>query len=90
MKRFAVLVLGSSIACSASPMDFIPFEELDRNGDGTILEDEAARVANLDFARADKNRDGQISRQEYEELRGRMMTAWLGSKHLPDATGIRA
>ena len=44
------------------------FEALDRNGDGSIDENEAAAYPPLanDFIYADKNRDGRISRREYE------------------------
>ncbi|ODU33814.1 MAG: hypothetical protein ABS97_10865 [Lysobacteraceae bacterium SCN 69-320] len=44
------------------------FESLDRNGDGSIDENEASGYPPLanDFIYADKNRDGRLSRREYE------------------------
>ena len=46
------------------------FEEVDQNGDGTIAATEASAVEGLDFATADANQDGSISREEYAELSG--------------------
>ncbi|WP_257388733.1 EF-hand domain-containing protein [Tahibacter caeni] len=44
------------------------FESLDRNGDGSVDENEASGYAPLanDYIYADKNRDGRVSRREYE------------------------
>ena len=45
-----------------------PFEQLDRRGTGYITSDEADAYPPLanDFIHADLNRDGRISRHEYE------------------------
>ncbi|WP_440223109.1 hypothetical protein ACQQ2N_18840 [Dokdonella sp. MW10] len=44
------------------------FEQLDTDGNGSISESEAAGYALLanDFIKADANRDGRVSKREYE------------------------
>ena len=59
-------LLGFSVAALAQALP--AFEEVDQNGDGMISEAEAAEVEALDFATADTNQDGAISREEYEQL----------------------
>jgi hypothetical protein len=75
LNGLALLVLGSGLARSESACHFLPFDEVDKNGDGMISESEASKIPHLDFARADRNRDRQISRQEYDELVRRTMIA---------------
>lgn len=51
------------------------FAQLDQRGAGYVTSDEAAGYPPLanDFIHADRNRDGRISRAEYDR--------WLGSSH---------
>ena len=66
-KYFAMLAFGlSSLVLAADTMP--PFEQVDANGDGHISQAEAATVEGLDFATADTNQDGMLSRAEYEAL----------------------
>lgn len=52
---------GGAIAQNSMPA----FEDVDQNGDGVISQEEAQTVEGLDFAAADTNQDGQLSREEY-------------------------
>lgn len=42
------------------------FQTVDADSNGAISMDEARAVSGLDFAKADKNGDGQLSKSEYE------------------------
>lgn len=42
------------------------FQTVDADGNGAISMDEARAVSGLDFAKADKNGDGQLSKSEFE------------------------
>ena len=55
---------GTSLAESPA------FDEVDVNHDGRLTMSEAAVVAALDFGKADTNRDGVLSRSEYEAAVG--------------------
>jgi Ca2+-binding EF-hand superfamily protein len=58
--------LGFSMAALAQELP--AFEEVDQNADGMISEAEASAVEGLEFATADTNQDGALSREEYEQL----------------------
>jgi hypothetical protein len=70
-KWFSVLALVSvlSIAGTASGMEST-FDDLDANKDGKLSKEEAAKQAGLDFAKADANQDGWLTRPEYEAAIG--------------------
>jgi len=57
----AIGIAGVALAASAPS-----FEDVDANTDGKISKEEAAKVPELDFAAADVNKDGVLSRSEYE------------------------
>jgi hypothetical protein len=42
------------------------FEEVDANSDGQISAEEAAAIEGFDFAAADADQSGSLSREEYE------------------------
>jgi len=65
-----LLALGAlTLSAAAFAQQELPsFEDVDANGDGMINETEAGRVAGLDFAVADANKDGNIDREEYAQL----------------------
>ncbi|MCA9510128.1 MAG: hypothetical protein R3E88_14745 [Myxococcota bacterium] len=46
------------------------FDEVDSNDDGMVSKSEAAKVDGLDFAKADANGDGHLTRAEYEAAIG--------------------
>jgi hypothetical protein len=58
-----LLLLGvSGLALAQEPP---AFEEVDTNSDGQISREEAATIEGLDFASADKDQNGSLSREEY-------------------------
>lgn len=57
-------ILGVGIA--AFGVTKPPFDEVDKDEDGLISRAEAAKVENLDFTKADANKDGMLDRSEYE------------------------
>jgi hypothetical protein len=71
-KWFTALALVSalSIAGPASGMEASTFDDLDTDKDGRLSREEAARQAGLDFAKADANQDGWLTRPEYEAAIG--------------------
>jgi hypothetical protein len=73
--RVAPIALVMGLASAAGARDIVPFEDLDRDGDGALSIDEASRIENLDFALADRDRNGMISRAEYNRAVGRTLTA---------------
>ena len=58
--------LGFSVAALAQELP--AFEDVDQNDDGMITPIEAVAVEGLDFTVADTNRDGAISREEYDQV----------------------
>jgi hypothetical protein len=59
-----LLLLGiSGFAFAQEPP---AFEDVDANSDGQISREEAAAIEGLDFAAADKDQNGSLSREEYE------------------------
>ena len=42
------------------------FTLADENGDGSVSRDEASKIANLDFATADADRNDRLSAEEYQ------------------------
>jgi hypothetical protein len=65
----AALALALAGAAHAQDEEMEPpsFEDVDTNENGVISESEAALVPGLDFASADANGDGVLSRTEYDE-----------------------
>jgi hypothetical protein len=55
-------------AAPAGALEHIDFGELDRNGDNRLSSREAYRLQRMgfDFAVADRNRDGYISKPEFD------------------------
>jgi hypothetical protein len=65
MALMAVMGLASA-SYAAAPA----FNELDKDHDGMLTKAECASVKNLDFAKADTNKDGRLDRAEYEAAVG--------------------
>jgi hypothetical protein len=74
MERKASSSAGSTVPAATSPaLDPVSeqrFKALDIDGDGAISKAEAAGNADLvtGFDRADRNRDGKLSRKEYDSI----------------------
>jgi hypothetical protein len=70
-KWFTALALVSALgfAGPASGME-VTFDDLDANKDGKLSREEASKQAGLDFAKADTNQDGWVTRPEYEAAIG--------------------
>jgi hypothetical protein len=65
------MALVALILCCQSPAGAIApvaFDELDRNGDNRLSSREAQRIRirGFDFANADRNRDGYVSKVEFD------------------------
>ena len=62
-----VLALVSALGFAGTAAATSPsFEELDKNADGLLSEEEAAALRGLDFAKADLDKSGWLDRSEYE------------------------
>jgi hypothetical protein len=59
-----LLLLG--ISGVALAQETPAFEDVDANSDGQISQEEAAVIEGLDFAAADTDQNGSLSREEYE------------------------
>ena len=59
-----LLLLGVSSVALAQEAP--AFEDVDSNSDGRISQEEAAAIEGLDFAAADTDQSGSLSREEYE------------------------
>jgi hypothetical protein len=70
-KWFTALALVSAIGLAgpASGME-AAFDDLDVDKDGKLSKQEASKQAGLDFAKADTNQDGWLTRPEYEAAIG--------------------
>lgn len=68
MSKLVTFLAAMGFSMAALAQELPAFEEVDQNGDGMISEAEASAVEGLDFATADTNQDGSISREEYSEL----------------------
>jgi hypothetical protein len=66
--RYLVLVVVGLSGMVAAQNSMPSFEEVDANGDGRITQQEAQSIEGLDFAAADANQDGYLSRAEYAAL----------------------
>jgi Ca2+-binding EF-hand superfamily protein len=68
--RSALASIGVLALASASYAVAPAFNELDKDHDGMLTKAEASSVKNLDFAKADTNKDGRLDRAEYEAAVG--------------------
>ena len=65
------VVLVTSLAIAGSSFAVEPaFDDVDANGDGMLSKVEASVVKGLDFAKADRDKDGMLDRMEYEDATG--------------------
>lgn len=65
MRNKLAILLGLSLASAAAVAGGKGFDELDRDGNGSLSKSEAA-AARVDFASADTNGDGKLSQSEYQ------------------------
>lgn len=68
--RSAPALFGVLAFASASHAAAPAFNDLDKNHDGYLTRPETSSVKDLDFAKADTNRDGRLDRVEYEAAVG--------------------
>lgn len=62
-----LVTVASVIALADTSFATAPaFEVLDANMDGKLSKAEVAELKDLDFAKADANKDGSLDRSEYE------------------------
>jgi len=68
MRLWTGMMLGALVLWCQAPagaVENMAFDELDRNGDNRLSGREASRIDGFDFAVADRNRDGYISKPEF-------------------------
>ena len=68
--RSVLALIGSLTLAAASHAAAPAFTDLDRNHDGLLTKQEASSVKDLDFDKADTNRDERLDRAEYEAAVG--------------------
>ena len=70
MGKQAALAVLLAVFAGASMAALPTFEEVDVNGDGKITMQEASSYEGLmvSFDKADEDRDGQLSKAEYQKL----------------------
>ena len=68
MRTLTTLLAAFGFSMVALAQELPAFEDVDQDSDGMISETEASAVEGLDFATADANQDGAISREEYQQL----------------------
>lgn len=76
----AAAAAGAAGASAAQPSSMPTFSQADRNANGTIEREEAEQIPGLDFAAADRDKDGKLSESEYEAARKAQPAAIGGSK----------
>jgi len=69
--RTLIVLTAMGFAGTALAGALPPFEKVDGNNDGKISQTEAATVRDLNFAAADKNKDGMLDQGEYKEAAGK-------------------
>jgi hypothetical protein len=65
-KALAVSLLAFSALAFAAVPGWPSFEQVDKNKNGSLDSKEASVIKGLDFKAVDANRDGAISKAEYE------------------------
>jgi hypothetical protein len=68
MKRLTTFLAALGFAVAALAQELPAFEDIDQDSDGLISQAEASVVEGLDFASADTDQDGWLSREEYQQL----------------------
>jgi hypothetical protein len=66
----ATIAFALALAGPAFAADAPSFDDVDVNKDGQLTQEEASKVTDLDFAAADQDKDGKLSRAEYEAAIG--------------------
>lgn len=70
MRNKLAILFGLTLASAAAVAGGKGFDELDRDGNGSLSKSEAA-AAGVDFAAADSNGDGKLSQSEFEAAKSR-------------------
>jgi hypothetical protein len=68
MKRLTTFLAALGFSVAALAQELPAFEDIDQDSDGLISQAEASVVEGLDFASADTDQDGWLSREEYQQL----------------------
>jgi len=67
MNKYAIsTLLLVGISGIALAQETPALEDVDTNSDGQVSREEAAAIEGLDFAAADADQNGSLSREEYE------------------------
>ena len=91
MKRgIAALLTAGSLSIAAYGGSWPSFETLDLNGDEAISYREAGKILELEFAHADIDRSGTLSRDEYERFVSRGYRDAADAAPSPGADGSGA
>jgi hypothetical protein len=62
----AALLVASVVIATVAFAEAPAFDDIDANSDGKLSKAEASSVKGLDFAKADRDKNGTLDRVEYE------------------------
>ncbi|BAU48859.1 hypothetical protein SVA_2309 [Sulfurifustis variabilis] len=66
VSAFSFTAYAAQEGKGAKAGEWASFQKVDADGNGMVSKEEAGSVQGLDFSKADRNSDGQLSKSEYE------------------------